>query len=83
MTDSEGKVVEKGNWGELKKREDGNSAPKKRCPRRIPDPLSPKAEYFITVITVITAIITILTDQPGTTGPTYSGTSTNGNLNQK
>jgi hypothetical protein len=80
VTDSKGKVVERGNWGELKKREDGNSAPKKRCPRRIPDPLSPKAEYFITVITVI---ITTFTDQPGTTGPTYSGTSTNDNLNQK
>jgi hypothetical protein len=55
----------------------------------MPDPLSPKSKYFITIDVVIIIIIIIiiilaaLMNQPGTTGPTSTSTSTNYNLNKE
>jgi hypothetical protein len=53
-----------------------------KCPLRVPDPLSPKSKYLIT-IDIIIIILGVPRSQPGTTGPTSTSTSTNYNLNKE
>jgi len=47
----------------------------------MPDLLSPKSKYLITID--ITIILAALMNQHGTTGPTSTSTSTNDNLNKE
>ena len=54
-----------------------------RSSLRMPDPLSSKSKYLITVRISIIIILAALMNQPGTTGPTSTSTSTNDNLNKE